>query len=193
MIHVQSIVGSVRDGRAGEAVARWFTSLAGSRSDMTHETLDLRDWDLPLEMSPKPPIMGDYIGETSRRWAEKIATADAFVLITPEYNHGYPAPLKNALDHIFHEWNRKPVGFVGYGGAGGGIRAVEQLRQVVIELEMAPLRHQVTIPAVYRAFDQDGQLLDPGNGQAAGKLLDEIVWWGTALRGARASSLQLSA
>jgi hypothetical protein len=103
-------------------------------------------------------MMGGYSDAAQQRWAAQVARADGYVLVTPEYNHGYPAVLKNALDHLFSEWNGKPVAFVGYGGPGGGLRAVEQLRQVVVELEMVPMRQQVAIAGVYAAFDQDGRL-----------------------------------
>jgi len=107
------------------------------------------------------------------------------VLVTPEDNHGYPAALKNALDHVFHPWRRKPVSFVGYGGPGGGVRAVEQLRQVVVELEMVPLRHQVAIPRAYMAFDDRGDLRDAWHAADAERLLDELAWWAGVLRTAR--------
>jgi NAD(P)H-dependent FMN reductase len=102
--------------------------------------------------------------------------------VTPEYNHGYPAALKNALDLVFEPWRRKPVSFVGYGGPGGGIRAVEQLRQVVVELEMVPLRQQVAISRAYLAFDRDGRLNEDWHAQDAEPLLTELAWWAGALR-----------
>jgi|SRR5205823_3098406 len=118
-------------------------------------------------------------------WSEQVARADGYVLVTPEHNHGYPAPLKNALDHLFSEWNRKPVGFVSYGAAAGGLRPVEQLRQVAIELEMAPVRRHVAIPRVWEALDGSGAPRDPQLAEQAHALLDEMAWWATALRGAR--------
>ena len=114
--------------------------------------------------------------------------ADGYVLVTPEYNHGYPASLKNALDHVYTEWVRKPVSFVSYGGPGGGARAVEQLRQVVIELQMAPLRQQVLIHRFWTKLGHDGFLSD-GHEDEATELLDELVWWAGALSTARADAV----
>jgi NAD(P)H-dependent FMN reductase len=132
-------------------------------------------------------MFGQY-DERTQAWADKIGQADGYVIITPEYNHGYPGVLKNAIDHLFREWNHKPVSFVGYGGPGGGLRAVEQLRQVVVELEMVPLRQQVSIPAVYAAFDQSGALANPDayNAQAM-TVLDELSRWAGALRQVRSA------
>ena len=118
-------------------------------------------------------------------WSEKVARAYGYALVTPEYNHGYPAPpLKNALDHLFSEWNRKPIGFVSYGASGGGLRAVEQLRQVAIELKMAPVRRRVAIPRVWEALDGSGVPRDPQVTEQARALLDEMAWWATSLRAA---------
>ncbi len=182
-IHV--ILGSSRQGRFGEHVARWFVDVANTRDDVEVELIDLRDWPLPFLDTPVPPMMGNYADPATRRWAQKVATADGYVLVTPEYNHGYPAVLKNALDHVYAEWGRKPVGFVGYGGPAGGIRAVEQLRQVVVELQMVPLRHQVIIPRVYMAFDEDGKLRDDSPARDAHAVLEELAWWADLLRDAR--------
>ncbi len=172
---VQVILGSTRQGRAGERVARWFLGQAGDRADLELELVDLRDWPLPFFDRPVPPMMGNYEDPAQQAWAAHVARADAYVLVTPEYNHGYPAVLKNALDTLFAEWRGKPVGFVGYGGAGGGIRAVEQLRQVVVELDMHPLRDAVQLPRVYAAFDDGGQLLEPWHARDAAAVLDGVA------------------
>lgn len=164
-------------------MARWFAELAGAREDLTAEVADLEELGLPLLTASKSPSTGEY-DEDQQRWADTVAAADAYVLVTPEYNHGYPPALKNALDLVYAEWNRKPVGFVSYGGASGGVRAVEQLRQVAVELQMAPLRANVAIPRVFRAID-DGRFDGEQYEEAAGKLLDEIVWWSGALAAAR--------
>lgn len=149
--------------------------------------MDLRDWDLPFYSAPVPPAMRPPEDELSRRWFDKVDEADGYVLVTPEYNHGYPAVLKNALDIVWHPWGRKPVGFVGYGGPGGGVRAVQQLRQVVVELEMVPMRRQVIIPRVYSAFDEAGRLDDRFTKEAEG-VLEELGWWAPVLRDARAGA-----
>jgi NAD(P)H-dependent FMN reductase len=187
MPNIQVILGSTRQGRSGEKVARWFMAHADARTDLDVELVDLRDWPLPFFDQQRPPMMGGYTDPEQQRWAEQIARADGYVLVTPEYNHGYPAVLKNALDHLFAEWNGKPVGFVGYGGPGAGLRAVEQLRQVVVELEMVPLRQQVAIGNVYAAFDQDGRLANPEHyDRQAGAVLDELARWTSRLAGTRA-------
>jgi NAD(P)H-dependent FMN reductase len=174
--HVQIILGSTRQGRIGGKVAAWFMRHASARADMTTELLDLVDWPLPFFDAPVPPSFGPSSDPRTRAWGDRIARADGYVLVTPEYNHGYPAVLKNALDHLYREWNGKPVGFVGYGGPGGGIRAVEQLRQVVVELGMVPLRQQVILANAYRAFDDDGGLLDPAApDRQAAAVLDEVA------------------
>ena len=190
-VHV--VIGSTRQNRLGEPVARWFAAIAAAREDLAIEVVDLKDWDLPFLTTPVPPAMAPPSDELTRRWAAKVEEADGYVLVTPEYNHGYPAALKNALDHVFHPWRRKPVSFVGYGGPAGGVRAVEQLRQVVVELEMVPLRHQVSIPRAYMAFDGDGTLRDPWHAEDAARLLDELAWWAAALRTARAGGREVAA
>jgi NAD(P)H-dependent FMN reductase len=176
---IQVILGSTRNGRFGDRVADWFIQHATGRDDLTAELVDLRDWPLPFFDQPTPPMRGDYTDAAQRAWAAKVAEADGFVFVTPEYNHGYPAVLKNALDHLYAEWMHKPAGFVGYGGLGGGIRAVEQLRQVVIELAMVPVREQVVIPSVYRVFGSDAPL-DPGLDRSADALLSEVARWARA-------------
>lgn len=186
MPNIQVILGSTRQGRSGERVARWFMSHADARTDLDVELVDLRDWPLPFFDQQAPPMMGRYSDPAQLRWAAQIARADGYVLVTPEYNHGYPAVLKNALDHLFAEWNGKPVGFVGYGGPGGGLRAVEQLRQVVVELEMVPMRQQVSIAYIYAAFDPEGRLLAPdGPDRQASGVLDELARWTRQLAAAR--------
>ena len=186
MPNIQVILGSTRQGRAGEKVARWFMGHAEARSDLSVELVDLREWPLPFFDQQMPPMMGSYTDPAQQRWAEQVARADGYVIVTPEYNHGYPAVLKNALDHLFAEWNGKPVAFVGYGGPGGGLRAVEQLRQVVVELDMVPMRQQVAIANVYGAFDADGHLANPqGHDRQAVAGLDELARWSATLAAAQ--------
>ena len=182
--HILVILGSTRQGRKGEAVARWFMQHASRREDATLELVDLRDWPLPFIDAPMPPASGHY-DPAAAQWAEKVGTADGFVFITPEYNHGYPAVLKNALDHIYAEWSNKPGAIVSYGSHGAGYRAAEQLRQVLIELRIAPIQVQVGIPTVWAAFDDQGQIRDVRQERAADMLLDELVWWTAALKAAR--------
>lgn len=183
-LRIQVILGSTREGRFGETVAQWFYGLAETRQDITTEFIDLRDWPLPEFSEPRSPSGGHY-AEAARPWAERIAQGDGYVIISPEYNHGYPGRLKNALDHLYREWNNKPVAFVSYGGAAGGARVVEQLRLVAIELQMAPIRESVVIPMARREFGDSGQPANPMFAQRANSLLDQLVWWARALKRAR--------
>ena len=160
-IHV--IIGSTRRNRFSEKPARYVFDELTKEDGVQTELIDLRDWPLPFFDEPITPtrINGNYSVEIARRWAAKVGEADGFIMVTPEYNHGFPAVLKNAIDWVFPEWNRKPVGFVGYGNAGGA-RAIEQLRQVVIEMQMLPLRNAVHIPGeVYLAVLKETVPVNP--------------------------------
>lgn len=178
------IVGSVRKGRMALPVAHWVMEQVREHPALACELVDLLDWDLPFFPHARPPAAGNYEDPLQLRWAEKIAGADGYILIAPEYNHSPSAVLKNALDTVFAEWGRKPVAFVGYGGAGGS-RSVEQLRLTSIALEMAPLNNAVHLirPGAKRSGDRfEGDEYDV---KALGKLFDELEWWGNALRAAR--------
>src|SRR5207244_6375765 len=130
--------------RKSPDVAKWVLENARERGDAEYELVDIKDFELPLLDEPVPPIMGNYQQPHTRRWAAKIASLDGFVFVTPEYNHGIPAALKNAIDFLFAEWNNKAAGFVSYGGAGGA-RAVEHLRLVLAEVHVATVRAQVML------------------------------------------------
>ena len=144
MIKVAIIIGSTRPGRMAEAVARWVHAIAAQRSDAQFELVDIQDFNLPLLDEAVPPLMAQYSQPHTKVWAAKIAAFDAFVFVTPEYNHGTSGALKNALDYLYREWNNKAAGFVSYGSAGGA-RAVEQLRLVMGELQVADVRAQVML------------------------------------------------
>ena len=182
--HILLIIASTREQRNGEPIARWLAGLAAQREDLTSELVDLASFQLPFLSATTPPMSPDSRDPAAAGWAATIAAADGYVVVTPEYNHGYPASLKNALDHLFTEWKRKPIGFVSYGGLSGGARAVEQLRQVAVELEMVAVRAQVTIPRIWAALSDSGELREPPN-QAAQLLLDDMAWWAGALRQGR--------
>jgi len=182
---IQVILGSTREGRAGEQVARWVADLAAQRSDVDIELVDLRDFPLPFFDSPVSPKRALSDDPRVQAWAAKVAEADGYIFVTPEYNYGYPAVLKNALDHLYYQWNDKPVGFVGYGGIAGGIRAVQQLRQVVVELGLVQVRTQVLIPKVFAAFADDGQPVDAMHATTASALLDEVADWARMLQAKR--------
>lgn len=177
------ITGSTREGRFGPVVARWFAAQAVRRHDMVLDVIDLAEVDLPSALPRKPSA-------AVRAYIERIARADAFVVVTPEYNHGYPASLKQAIDVPHAEWKAKPVGFVSYGGLAGGLRAVEQLRQVFAELHVVSMRDTVSFHNFFALFDEDGQPREPeGCTLAAETLLDQLAWWGRALRTARDTDL----
>ena len=144
MIKVAIVIGSTRPGRNGESVARWVYEIAAKRSDAEFELVDIKDYKLPLLDEPIPPSMGQYSQEHTRLWAAKVDSFDAFVFVTPEYNHAPSGALKNAIDFLYKEWNNKAAGFVGYGSAGG-TRAVEQLRLIMAEVQIATVRAQVML------------------------------------------------
>lgn len=155
--------------------------------DAEFDILDVADFDLPLLDEPVPPMMGDYRNEHTQRWADAIASYDRYVLVTPEYNHGPSAALKNALDYLYREWNNKAVGFVGYGTAGG-TRAVEQLRLVAGELQLAAVRNQVALSLKDDFADMHALTPQPHQEQAVEAMLDQLITWSSALRAARVAS-----
>ena len=181
MIRLGIIIGSTRPGRKAEAVARWVYEIAQQRGDAEYEVVDLQDFNLPLLDEPMPPSMGQYRQPHTLAWAEKIASFDAFVFVTPEYNHGTSGALKNAIDFLYREWNNKAAGFVGYGGAGG-VRAVESLRLVMGELQVADVRAQVML-SLFTDFE-NFTVFKPGPHQeaAVNAMLDQVLAWGGALK-----------
>ena len=180
------IVGSVRQGRFADHPARWIHKVAEARDDIEVELLDLRDWPMPFFEEATSPAYGPSKNEVAQRWQKKVAALDGFIIVTSEYNRGPPASLKNALDYAYSEWNKKPVGFVAYGGVGGA-RAVEQLRLNCIELQMAPVRAAVHIQLpVYLAVLKEGKSLKEFEDVLMpGTMLDQLVWWTNALKAAR--------
>ncbi|WP_045745495.1 NADPH-dependent FMN reductase [Actinoplanes rectilineatus] len=180
MIRIGIILGSTRPQRNGEQVATWVLDNAKQRSDAAFELVDLLDFPLPHLDEPIPPSMGQYQNQHTKKWAEKIASFDGYVIVTPEYNHSTSGVLKNALDYLFAEWNNKAVGFVSYGSVGGA-RAVEHLRLIAGELKMADVRQQVTL-ALNSEFE-NYSVFKPGAYQLPqlATLLDEVVSWSTAL------------
>jgi len=183
-IKVAVICGSTRPGRNGAAVARWVYEVAKKRDDAQFELVDIQEYHLPLLDEPGPPSMGQYSKPHTKTWAAKINSFDAFVFVTPEYNHGTCAALKNAIDFLFKEWNDKAAGFVGYGGSGG-IRAVESLRLVMGELKVADVRAQVQL-SMFTDFE-NFSVFKPGptKEKSVNDMLDEVIVWGTALKNVR--------
>lgn len=186
-LRIGIVLGSTRNGRFAERPAAWLQRIFAEREGVAVELVDLRDYPLPFFDEPKSPLREPSKHEVAVRWARKVAELDAFVFVHGEYNHGIPASLKNALDYLYREWNRKPAAFVSYGNAGGA-RAVEQLRLNLVELQVAPLRSAVHIvgPAFLdvllhgKSFDDFPQL-----GQAAQIMVDDLIWWGNTLRRGR--------
>jgi NAD(P)H-dependent FMN reductase len=190
---IQVILASTRPGRFGEKPAAWLMDRLSKRTDLDAELVDLRDHPLPIFDQPVPPThtLRDYPNETIARWGRTIDEADGFIVVTPEYNHGYPASLKNTLDFIFPELGRKPITFVGYGNVGGA-RAIEQLRLVAVEFEMAPLRHAIHILPELMLPAMKADPFTPDLFASLDERLDraatDLTWWANALAAARAES-----
>jgi NAD(P)H-dependent FMN reductase len=181
MLKVGIITGSTRPNRKSLDVATWVLDIAGKRTDAEYELVDIKDFELPLLDEPMPPSMGQYQQPHTKRWAARIASLDAFVFVTPEYNHGIPAALKNAIDFLFAEWGDKAAGFVGYGGAGGA-RSVEQLRLVLAEVHVATVRAQVLL-SMFTDFESYTTFKpDPRHEKSVGAVLDQVVAWAGALK-----------
>jgi NAD(P)H-dependent FMN reductase len=175
--YLQIIIGSTRPGRRGAAVGRWFHDLAVRHGAFDVELIDLAEVNLPLLDEPVPASRGEYAREHTRRWSATISAGHAYVLVVPEYNHGYNAATKNALDFLDREWRHKPVGFVGYGGVAAGARAVQALVPVVVSLGMRPLPRSVHIPLINRAIAADGTLSTaPRLDASALALLDDLLF-----------------
>ena len=181
MLQIAILIGSTRPGRKAEAVARWVHDIAKQRKDVAFELVDLLDYHLPLLDEPIPPGMGQYAQEHTKVWSAKIASFDAFVFVTPEYNHGIPGALKNAIDFLYREWNNKAAGFVAYGNAGG-TRSVEQLRLVMGELQVADVRAQVAL-SLFTDFEHYTVFKPAAHHEkAVNAMLDQVIAWGTALQ-----------
>ena len=184
MLKIGIIIGSTRSGRNGEAVAQWVYEIAQQRTDAEFELVDIRDFHLPLLDEPLPISLGQYTHEHTKAWSEKIASFDAYVFVTPEYNHGMSGALKNALDFLYTEWNNKVAGFVSYGSAGGA-RAVEQLRQVMAELQIADVRAQVQL-SLFTDFENFSVFKPaPLHEEYLHTMLDQVIAWGGALKALR--------
>lgn len=173
------IIASTREGRFGPTVAQWFIEQAGQHAELDITLIDLLHADLPDTMIKDEPASVKKLGL-------QLAAADAVVIVTPEYNHGYPAPLKAAIDWYQQEWWAKPISFVSYGGVSGGLRAVEQLRQIFPEVHAMTIRDSVSFQNVWQLFDEEGRLIEPSRHQrSVAKMLDQLIWWSDALKTAR--------
>ncbi|MEV0634434.1 NAD(P)H-dependent oxidoreductase [Streptomyces sp. NPDC050619] len=185
-LRIAVIVGSVREGRAGRAVTDWFLGTAEGADDLHLDVVDLADVELPMVMpgwggTPSPEAVAALADVTPR-----LAAADAFVVVTPEYNHSFPASLKNFIDWHHEQWHAKPVGFVSYGGLSGGLRAVEQLRLIFAELHAMTVRDSVSLHGPWSGLTEDGAPRDEAVCEGAAKgMLGQLSWWGRSLRTAR--------
>jgi NAD(P)H-dependent FMN reductase len=182
------VIASTRPGRVGLPVGEWFAARARAHGGFEIEVVDLAQLGLPLMDEPNHPRLRQYTNEHTKAWSAQVEAADAFALVTPEYNHGFTAPLKNALDYLHHEWQYKPVGFVSYGGIAAGTRAMQMLKPVLAGLKLAPVMEAVNVPFV-RQFIDDEEQFRPNEilEQAADAMLDELVRVESALRPLRAS------
>jgi NAD(P)H-dependent FMN reductase len=179
---LQVVIASTRPGRAGEPVARWFEPIARSHKGFEIEVVDLAEVALPFVDEPHHPYLRQYVHQHTRDWSARVSAADAFVFVTPEYNYGFSAALKNALDFLFFEWHYKPVGVVSYGGVSAGTRGVQMLKQVLDGLKLSLVFDNVYIPFVQDLI-HDGQLdANDVMRSAATKMLDELARFENALR-----------
>mgnify|MGYP001558851194 CR=1 FL=1 len=188
-MHIKIILGSTREGRFSDKAGAWIKGELDKVVGVEAEVLDLRDYPMPFFSEAETPSYKSkpYAEPTVVRWTAKIAEGEAYVIVAPEYNHGYPAVLKNALDWVYQEWNNKPVAFVSYGSAMGA-RTVEQLRQVAVELQMAPIRNALHMP--YDIIVAIGKGVPAAEAFAPyverlGGLSSQLLWWGRALKVAR--------
>ncbi len=191
MTVISVIVGSTRQGRFSEKPARWILEHVKKRDGVDARLLDLRDYPMPFfdqPVSPATPGRRPYENEVVRRWTAAIAQSDGFIFVTPEYNYGPAEVLKNAIDWVYPEWNRKAAGFVSYGSAVGA-RSVQQLRETLIELQIAPIRSSVHIPVATLWAHYKGGNVEAGLAELqapAGALIDDLLWWTAAWKAARA-------
>jgi len=189
MLKIGIIVGSTRPGRKAAAVAEWVYEILKTRKDAGFEIVDIDEYKLPLLDEPIPPSLNLYSNAHTKTWSAKIDSLDAYIFVTPEYNHGTSAALKNAIDYLFIEWNNKAAGFVSY-GAAGGVRAVENLRLVMGELKVATVRAQVTLSlftdfenfTTFKPHDRHDKAVDA--------LADDVIAWGIALKTLREKQVQ---
>jgi NAD(P)H-dependent FMN reductase len=193
MAVISVIVGSTREGRFSEKPAKWILQHLKKRAGVDARLLDPRDFPLPFfdqQATPATPGRPPYKQEVVKRWTTAIGESDAFVFVTPEYNYGTSAVLKNAIDWVYPEWNRKPVAFVSYGSAGGA-RSVQQLRETAIELQLAPIRSAVHVPVATLWAHYQGGDVEAGLAQIeapAAAMIDDLLWWTKALTAARNAS-----
>jgi NAD(P)H-dependent FMN reductase len=187
MLKIGIVVGTTRPNRRGESVSKWVLDLAKARpgTDVSYELVDIADYDLPNLDEGIPPSMQKYEHAHTKKWSEKVASLDGYVFVSPEYNHSYSGSLKNAIDFVYHEWTNKAAGFVSY-GTTGGVRAVEHLRGIMAELQIADVRAHVSL-SLYTDFEQFTNFKPADSHKAQVNLmLDQLTNWATAMQGLRA-------
>lgn len=189
MPRLSVIIGSTRPGRAGLPIADWFVDRARRHAGFEIDVVDLAEVNLPILDEPNHPRLRQYTHQHTKDWSVRVAESDAFVIVTPEYNHGYSAALKNAIDYLHHEWHYKPVGFVSYGGIAAGTRALQLLKSVLTGVKLVAVTEAVNIPFVRQFLDDDG-VFHPNEvlEQAADAMLEELVRVEAALRPLRAQA-----
>jgi NAD(P)H-dependent FMN reductase len=191
MARLMIVIASTRPGRGGSAVSHWFIQRATEHGGFELNVVDLAEFTLPLLDEPHHPRLRKYVNRHTHEWSAMVDAADAFAFVTPEYNHGYPASLKNAIDYLHHEWRYKPVGFVSYGGVAAGTRSVEQLQQVVTAVKLTPVIEQVNIPFYQQFIDDDGVVqANEVMETAAVALLDQLARLDQVLRPLREQAAQ---
>jgi NAD(P)H-dependent FMN reductase len=184
MLRIAIILGSTRPGRKTEPVARWVLDHARQRGDAEYELVDIAEFDLPLLDEPIPPSQHKYSKDHTKRWSEKIASFDGYVFVTPEYNHSTSGALKNAIDFLYSEWNNKAAGFVSF-GSSGGTRAVEHLRLIMGELQVADVRSQVAL-SLFTDFENFSAFKPQALHEKSLKsMLDQLVAWSGAMKAVR--------
>jgi len=187
---LQIIIASTRPGRVGLPVAQWLYDRAVAHGGFEVEIVDLAEINLPFMDEPNHPRLRQYTHQHTKDWSAKVDAADAFVFVMPEYNYGFTAPLKNAIDYLHHEWQYKPVGFVSYGGVSAGTRAVQMVKQVVTTLKMVPVSQAVSIPFVQQFIGEEGEVQANETMETAARaMLDELQRWTAALEPLREREL----
>lgn len=182
-MNLKIIIGSTRPGRKGPLVANWFAEYAKQHSNFNVEIIDLKEINLPLFDEAEHPMTQKYAHTHTQKWSQAIADGDAFVMVTPEYNHSYPASIKNAFDYLHKEWKEKPMGFVSYAGVSAGTRAVSELKLSVATMSMMPLVEAVNIPFFWNFITEEGQFKpNEVSEKAADTMLTQLTRWATALK-----------
>jgi NAD(P)H-dependent FMN reductase len=184
------IISTTRATRFGEKAAKWIHGIAATRTDLSFELVDLREYPMPFFDEPASNLWLPAKNEVAQRWQKKVAEFDGYIFVTAEYNRGVPAVLKNALDYAYPEWNRKPAAYVGYGSVGAA-RSIEHLRNICVELQMAPTRHGVHLQGAdfMAAYQQGKDITEFAYLEKNAKdMLDDLHWWASALKAARTAS-----